>query len=69
MPLTTPINPPTGLETDVDDVMCNLNATARIPNGMIAQTCKVIAMARKVKAEVIRPYTLALERQMQQDPQ
>jgi alkylation response protein AidB-like acyl-CoA dehydrogenase len=68
MPLTSPINPPTDPEPHLDDVMCGLNATARIPKGMIAETREVIDMARKFKAEVMKPYKLALDRRMQQDP-
>ncbi|MGD9006696.1 MAG: acyl-CoA dehydrogenase family protein [Desulfobacteraceae bacterium] len=69
MPLTSPIHPPTGPEPDLDDIMCSLNATARMPKGMITETREVIAMARKFKAKVMKPYTLALDRHMQQDPE
>lgn len=51
-----------------DDIMCSLNATARIPRGMIKETRKVVAIARKFKEEVMKPHTLELDRQMQQDP-
>jgi alkylation response protein AidB-like acyl-CoA dehydrogenase len=55
-------------EPGFEDVMCSLNATAHIPKGMIAETREVISIARKFKAEVMKPYTLALDRQMQQEP-
>lgn len=52
-----------------DDIACGLNATARIPKGMIAETRKVVAIARKFKREVMEPYALELDRRMQQDPE
>jgi alkylation response protein AidB-like acyl-CoA dehydrogenase len=51
-----------------DDVTCSLAATGRQPKGMIAETRKVIAMARKFNDEVIRPYALEADRTMQQNP-
>lgn len=56
-------------EPAFEDIMCSLNATARIPKGMIQETRKVIAIARKFKQEVMKPYTLELDRRMQEDPE
>ncbi len=56
-------------EPAFEDIMCSLNATARVPKGMIRETRKVIAIARKFKDEVMKPYTLELDRHMQQDPE
>jgi alkylation response protein AidB-like acyl-CoA dehydrogenase len=62
------INAPTVAEPVFEDVMCSLNATAHIPRGMIAETRQVVSIARKFKEQVMKPYTLALDRRMQQDP-
>ncbi|MFA6011522.1 MAG: acyl-CoA dehydrogenase family protein [Desulfobacteraceae bacterium] len=51
-----------------DDITCSLKATTRQPKAMIAETKKVIAMARKFSDEVLRPYSLEMDRNMQQDP-
>jgi len=51
-----------------DDITCSLKATTRQPKAMIAETKKVIAMARKFSDEVLRPYALEMDRTMQQDP-
>ncbi len=52
-----------------DDIACGLNAAKKLPKGMVAETRKVVAIARKFKQEVMQPYTLELDRRMQQDPE
>ena len=47
-----------------DDIACGLNATKKNPRGMVAETRKVVAIARKFKQEVMQPYTLELDRRM-----
>ncbi len=55
-------------EPAFDDIMCSLNATGRQPKGIIKETRKVIAIARKFNQEVTLPGALALDRKMQEDP-
>jgi acyl-CoA dehydrogenase len=54
-------------EPKFDDVMCSLRATGKQPKGIIAETKKVIAIARKFNKEVSRPAVLALDRKMHED--
>ncbi|MDY6906251.1 MAG: acyl-CoA dehydrogenase family protein [Thermodesulfobacteriota bacterium] len=56
-------------EPAFDDIMCSLRSAPRIPRTMISETRKVVAMARKFNNEVVRPYTLELDRTIQQDPE
>jgi alkylation response protein AidB-like acyl-CoA dehydrogenase len=55
-------------EPSFDDIACSLKATARQPKAMIAETKKVIAIARKFCDEVVRPMALEMDRTMQKDP-
>jgi alkylation response protein AidB-like acyl-CoA dehydrogenase len=56
------------MEPAFEDMMCSLQATAKIPKGMIGETRTVVEMARRFKREVMIPYTLELDRRMQQEP-
>lgn len=57
-----------GMEPAFEDIMCSLQAAAKMPKGMIKETRKVVDIARRFKEEVMKPYTLELDRKMQQDP-
>jgi acyl-CoA dehydrogenase len=56
-------------EPKFDDIMCSLQATSKQPKGIIKETKKVIAIARKFNDEVVRPYALELDRTVQEDPE
>ncbi|MBU1172254.1 MAG: acyl-CoA/acyl-ACP dehydrogenase [Proteobacteria bacterium] len=51
-----------------DDTFLGLKAISRQPSGMSKETRKVIALARKFNAEVVRPLALSLDITMQKDP-
>jgi len=55
------------LEPKFDDIMCSLKATGRQPKGIIKETRKLIAMARKFNEEVTRPAALVLDRRIHED--
>lgn len=55
-------------EPHFDDITCSLRATTRQPKSMVAETKKVIAMARKFSDEVLKPHALAMDRTMQENP-
>jgi alkylation response protein AidB-like acyl-CoA dehydrogenase len=51
-----------------DDTFLSLKAIARQPAAMVRETRKVVALARKFNAEVVRPSALPLDIHMQKDP-
>ncbi|MCK5312260.1 MAG: acyl-CoA dehydrogenase family protein, partial [Desulfobacteraceae bacterium] len=51
------------------DIMCGLTATGKQPKGIIKETKKVIAIARNFNDEVVRPFSLELDRKVQEDPE
>lgn len=55
-------------EPKFDDIMCSLRATGKQPMGIIKETQKAMAIARKFNEEVARPYALELDRKMHEDP-
>lgn len=55
-------------EPAFDDIMCSLNATGKQPKGIIKETKKAIAIARKFNQAVTVPGALALDRKMHEDP-
>ncbi|MFP4040931.1 MAG: acyl-CoA dehydrogenase, partial [Desulfosudaceae bacterium] len=50
-----------------DDTFCSLNAAPKLPAGLVRETRKVVALARKFNDEVVRPYTRELDLKMHQD--
>lgn len=55
-------------EPAFDDITCSLKATAKQPAGIVRETRKVVALARKFNEEVVRPHALSMDRTMQADP-
>ncbi len=55
-------------EPRFDDIMCSVNAVAKLPKGIVKETQKVVAIARKFNDEVIRPGSLDLDMKMHEDP-
>ena len=51
-----------------NDISSSLQSTVRQPKGMLKETKKVVAIARKFKEEVMKPLTLEMDRTMQKDP-
>ncbi len=64
------IDPPYGSEQfpKFDDITCSLRAISEQPKRMLKETKEVIAIARKFKQEVVRPYALELDRKIQEYP-
>ena len=56
-------------EPKFDDIFCSLRATGKQPKGMIKETQKVVALARKFNNEVVRPTVLELDQKLHQDPE
>jgi alkylation response protein AidB-like acyl-CoA dehydrogenase len=56
-----------GQEPKFEDIMCGLQATGKQPKGIIKETRKVIAIARKFNEEIARPAVLGLDRKMHTD--
>jgi alkylation response protein AidB-like acyl-CoA dehydrogenase len=54
-------------EPAFDDIMLSLRATGKQPKGIINETKKVIAIARKFNEEVTIPGSLELDRKMHED--
>ncbi len=50
------------------DIMCSLRAIAKQPKGILNETKKILAIARKFNDEIARSYTLELDLQMHIDP-
>ncbi len=50
-----------------DDITCSLRAMGSQPKAIIKETREVMAIARKFKNEVIRPYVLELDLKMTED--
>ncbi|MFP4039574.1 MAG: acyl-CoA dehydrogenase family protein [Desulfosudaceae bacterium] len=55
-------------EPDFDDITCSLRATGRQPKGIIRETARVVAIARKFNDEVARPLVLQMDRRLHEDP-
>lgn len=55
-------------EPRFDDIMCSVQAVAKLPKGIVKETKKVVAVARKFNDEVIRPGSLDLDMQLHEDP-
>ncbi|MFP4446577.1 MAG: acyl-CoA dehydrogenase family protein [Desulfosudaceae bacterium] len=55
-------------EPAFDDITCSLRATGRQPQGIIRETAKVVAIARKFNDEVARPQVLQMDRRLHEDP-
>lgn len=54
-------------EPRFEDIMCSLEATRRQPKGIIGESKKVIAIARKFNDEVVRQANLEIDRRCQED--
>ncbi|MBC2716757.1 MAG: acyl-CoA/acyl-ACP dehydrogenase [Desulfobacteraceae bacterium] len=59
----------TNMSPKFDDIFCSLQSAPKLPKGMIKETKKVIAIARKFNKEVIRPHALALDLKMHENPE
>ncbi|HNY64140.1 MAG TPA: acyl-CoA dehydrogenase family protein [Deltaproteobacteria bacterium] len=57
-----------GREPRFDDCMCSLQALAHLPKGVLSETKKAIAYARRFNDEVVRPRALDLDRLTHADP-
>jgi alkylation response protein AidB-like acyl-CoA dehydrogenase len=55
-------------EPRFDDIMCSLRSTGKQPKGLIKETQKVMAVARKFNDEITRLSVLALDRKMHEEP-
>ncbi|RLC33531.1 MAG: acyl-CoA dehydrogenase [Deltaproteobacteria bacterium] len=55
-------------EPKFDDIMCSLRATGSQPKGIIGETKKVVAIARRFNEEFTSSYAYELDRKMHQDP-
>ena len=55
-------------EPPFDDIACGLQAGARLPRAMLAETRETIALARRFNREVVRPLALDLDRRVQETP-
>jgi len=62
------INSFLNMEPRFEDIMCSLRSTAKQPKGMIRETKKVIALARKFNREVVEPAALEIDLKGQEDP-
>lgn len=51
-----------------DDGFYSLRSAPRLPRTMVKEARTVVALARKFTETIIRPYTLELDRTLQQDP-
>ena len=61
------VNAYSNMSPKFDDMTCSLAAAPKLPKGMVKETKKVIAIARKFNQEVIRPYTLELDLKMHEN--
>ncbi|OQX63303.1 MAG: acyl-CoA dehydrogenase [Desulfococcus sp. 4484_241] len=51
-----------------EDMLCSLYAAPRMPGGVVKETKKVVAIARKFNVQVIRARTLELDKKMHEEP-
>lgn len=63
------INSYAGRTPNFEDIMVSLQAAPKIPKGMINETKKVIAIARKFIEEVVAPYATELDLKMHENPE
>ncbi len=56
-------------EPRFDDSLFSLQAMPKLPKGMVKETKKAIAFARKFSDEVVRPHMLDVDRQTHEDPE
>ena len=52
----------------LEDVMCSLDTMGKMPKGISGEIREAVAMARRFNETVARPYSLELDRKMQEDP-
>ncbi|MBU2488033.1 MAG: acyl-CoA/acyl-ACP dehydrogenase [Proteobacteria bacterium] len=51
-----------------EDMLVSLDASARIPAGMVSETREVMALGRRFAREVVRPRALELDARLHEDP-
>ncbi|MBC2715637.1 MAG: acyl-CoA/acyl-ACP dehydrogenase [Desulfobacteraceae bacterium] len=56
-------------EPGFEDITCSLRATVKQPKGILKESKKVMAIARKFTDEVVRPMSLELDKKMHEDPE
>jgi alkylation response protein AidB-like acyl-CoA dehydrogenase len=55
-------------EPKFDDILSSLQSTAMLPRGIVKETKKVMALARKFTDEIVRPNAIELDRRMHTQP-
>jgi len=51
-----------------EDIMCSLLSVGKMPRGLIKEAEEGMALGRRFNEAVVRPYSLELDRKMQEDP-